>query len=201
VTEPDVDQKAKEADLAFKRLNYAVQLLQNEVGRVWQRSLAFWGFVAAAFVAYGVFIDKHSVLALVIASFGLICSVCWTLINRASRWSQNSWVTKVDALELAALGTKILKPTPAMTEHRKCLDRLWDGERYSTTRLMIALSDATSIVWVLLVIKSSVPFLQTRPSEWPVAVIAILLGTFSYIVAVALLTRSPSNEPSPLDQA
>jgi hypothetical protein len=73
------------------------------VGRVWQRSLAFWGFVAAAFVASGVFVDKHNLLALVI-----VC-VCWTLVNRASRWSQNAWVSKVDSLEVAALKTKILK--------------------------------------------------------------------------------------------
>jgi len=45
--------------------------------------------VAAAFVAYGVFIDKHNLLALVIACFGLVCSVCWTLINRASRWHRD----------------------------------------------------------------------------------------------------------------
>jgi hypothetical protein len=89
MTDSAEDRKKEESDLAFKRLTYAVELFQNEVGRFWQRSLAFWGFVAAAFVAYGVFIDQHNLLALVIACFGLVCSVCWTLINRASRWHRD----------------------------------------------------------------------------------------------------------------
>src|SRR6516165_4727984 len=72
MTDSAKDRKKEESDLALKCLNYAVQLFQNAVGRVWQRSLAFSGFVAAAFVAYGVFIDKHNLLALAIACFGLV---------------------------------------------------------------------------------------------------------------------------------
>jgi hypothetical protein len=187
------DAKQEESDLASKRLDYAIQLFQNEVGRVWQRSLAFWGFFAAAFVAYGAFIDKHNLIALVIACFGLVSSVCWTLVNRASRRSQEFWVRKVDSLELDALGIKILKSTPNI-ERKTGLNRLWNGARYSTTQIMIALSDATAIVWVSLIYRSSISFFRGTPSEWSGAAIAVLLGTLLYVLAIALLTRSRSDE-------
>jgi hypothetical protein len=192
-TDPIADRKNKESDVAFKRLNYAIQLLQNEVGRVWQRSLVFWGFVAASFVAYGAFIEKDRMVALVIACFGLVCCVCWTLVNRASRWSQNLWVRRVDSLEFGALKVKILMDIPK-DEHKKALDRLWDGARYSTTQLMIALSDATAIVWIFLVCKSSITVLKRPPSEWNGAVVAVLLITVLYIVAIIVRTRPQSDE-------
>jgi hypothetical protein len=75
-------------------------------------------------------------------------------------------------------------------------ERNLNWTHYSTTRLMIALSDATTIVWVLLVCMSSIPLLQAKPAESPVAVIAILLGTLVYISSIAFLSRSRSDAPS-----
>src|SRR5215208_5954246 len=55
---------------------YAAETLDNEVERFWKRSLFFWGFIAAAFVAYGVLIEKSDKdLPLAISCFGLICSI------------------------------------------------------------------------------------------------------------------------------
>lgn len=197
MAEPTAERKRKESELAFQRLNYATQFFQNEVGRVWQRSLAFWGFVGAAFVAYGALLDKHNLVALLIACFGLVSSVCWTLVNRASRRSQYAWISKVDALEFRALKLKILKAEPEAGD-QDGLGRLWDGARYSTTRLMIALSDATSIVWILLVCKSSIPYLKDMPyvkdvmsrSDGAAVALTLLFGTLLYVVAIFIFARS-----------
>ncbi len=37
---------------------YAAQLLSDEIERFWKRALFFWGFLSAAFVAYGVASEK-----------------------------------------------------------------------------------------------------------------------------------------------
>lgn len=193
MADPINDRKRKEEDLALKRHNYAVQIFQNEIGRVWQRTLVFWGFVAASFVAYGNFVEKEKIVALAIACFGLICSVCWTLVNRASTWSQSYWVDRVDRLERKALKIPILREGIPKTASK----RWWSGWRYSSTKLMIALSDLTAIVWFALVVKSSLPFLQMAPQKWNGVVVIMLLGTVAYIVIVIFHTRSDLPESTP----
>src|SRR5262249_33134305 len=138
MTDPENDDQ--EDDLAFKRHDYAVQLFQNEVARVWQRSLVFWGFIAASFVGYGAFFGKDETIVLCIACFGLICSVAWTLLNRASTWTQNWWVERVDRLEMDALKVRILTE-----EAPSWRFKWWSGWPHSSTKLAIALSDLTVI--------------------------------------------------------
>jgi len=87
---------------------YAAETLDNEVERFWKRSLFFWGFIAAAFVAYGVLIEKSDKdLPLAISCFGLICSIAWTLANRGSKYWQYHWEEKLKSVEVAALGRAI----------------------------------------------------------------------------------------------
>jgi hypothetical protein len=191
------DRKSLDDDLASKRHTYAVQLLQNEVGRVWQRSLVFWGLVAASFVAFGAFSEKEKFLTVVIACFGFISSVCWTLVNRASTWNQNHWVDKVDRLERRALKMAILREGVPRKKFS-----WWGGWRYSASKLMIALSDLAVLVWFVLGLKSSLPFLQGWPSKWNGSVVALLLGTAAYIILVLYYTRTDlqeSTSPPPPD--
>ncbi|WP_438941069.1 RipA family octameric membrane protein [Desulfogranum marinum] len=52
----------------------------------------FWGFIASAFVGYASVVLHKPALAVVIACFGFVCSVAWSLVNRGSKYWQSSSV-------------------------------------------------------------------------------------------------------------
>jgi cell division protein FtsW (lipid II flippase) len=87
----------------------AVQARNLELDLFWKRSLHFWGFVAAAFVAFAA-VKSHSFgtnapwLPIVIVALGFVCSVAWTLANRGSKSWQEEWENKVEAIEQLELG-------------------------------------------------------------------------------------------------
>jgi len=61
-----------------KIFDTALDTRKFEIGLFWQRSLFFWGFIAAAFVAYAEVVKEpqhDNDIALAIASFGVVCSV------------------------------------------------------------------------------------------------------------------------------
>jgi hypothetical protein len=72
----------------------SVKALQFELEQFWKRSLFFWGFIGAAFIAFATS-DSHPSLQAAIASFGFVCSVVWTLANRGSKFWYEDWETKL----------------------------------------------------------------------------------------------------------
>ena len=127
-----------------RALALAVDTRKFEIERFWQRALFFWGFIAAAAVAYSsdAFKDDHYA-KLVIACFGVICSLAWTLGNRGSKYWQEAWETKVERLEQDALDMRLFSQI-----ERPQSKGFWGGSRFSVTQLAIALSDFTLIVWI-----------------------------------------------------
>jgi hypothetical protein len=163
--------------------DFAAQTLQNEVERFWKRSLFFWGFIAAAFVGYGVLIEKADKdLPLAVSCFGLVCSVAWTLANRGSKNWQNVWEHKVRVTEVDALGRGISAEGAPRKE-----EGLWGAARYSVTRLTIALSDFTVLVWLTLGYKAS-PMARSGP--WDCAALIMLGVTALYLAAIFIGGRS-----------
>jgi hypothetical protein len=127
---------------------FAAETLHNEVERFWKRSLFFWGFIAAAFVSYGVMVGKQDSdrdLAFAVSCFGFICSLAWTLANRGSKYWQITWEEKLKSTEMDALGRHIFGEDVPNRDQG-----LWGSRRYSVTRLTIALSDFTVLVWLAL---------------------------------------------------
>jgi ATP-dependent protease ClpP protease subunit len=68
-------QNKKHFDISLKIRNFEIDLF-------WKRSLFFWGFISAAFLAYAAL--RQSELRIVVACFGMVCSCAWTLVL-------NSW--------------------------------------------------------------------------------------------------------------
>ena len=90
-----------------KIFEHASDIRKFEIGLFWQRSLFFWGFIAAAFVAYAAIADAtppDTDLLLAIAAFGFVCSVAWALANRGSKYWQESWEAKLETFENDVLG-------------------------------------------------------------------------------------------------
>ena len=91
---------------AEKYFDVAADVRKFEIGLVWQRSLFFWGFIGAAFVAYsdmgGTDHADHNG-QIVVACFGFVCSFAWTLLNRGSKYWQEAWETKTERKEREVL--------------------------------------------------------------------------------------------------
>lgn len=129
-------------------LKYAAEVRKFEIERFWQRSLFFWGFIGAAFVAYAQLSGKDG-LSFLVACFGLICSVAWTLQNRGSKYWQEAWEAKVESVENDVLGVHLFS-------NREPLQRrgFWGAGTFSVSKLAIALSDFTVLIWVALAVKA-----------------------------------------------
>jgi hypothetical protein len=132
-------------------LELAADVRKFEIGLFWQRSLFFWGFIGAAFVAYAALLkggntDKN--LPLAIACFGFVCSVAWSFANRGSKYWQEYWENEVEQIEC-----KVLRYRLFGKEGRVQTEKNWwlRARRYSVSKLTIALSDFTIMIWLLLI--------------------------------------------------
>jgi hypothetical protein len=169
-----------------KILDLATDVRKFEIGLFWQRSLFFWGFIAAAFVGYATLTkdgSKDNESALIIACFGFICSVAWSLANRGSKHWQEYWELEVEKIEFKVLGYTLFGKSAERPSRR-----IWlKSRRYSVSKLAMALSDFTIFVWL---------FLMTRMVQWsPFNVcenpkILIPIGTICFAVVMLFACRS-----------
>ena len=159
----------------LQSFNFAAAELRAEISLFWQRSLFFWGFIAASFVGYGVLIkESDKDLALVVACFGFACSVAWTLANRGSKYWQVAWEQKLKSVEKAALGEDFY------SRDEKNIDQHWWGAvRYSVTRLTIAMSDLSVLIWIALGVKA---FPMGQGASGSFAEIILVAGTYFYVL-------------------
>jgi hypothetical protein len=166
-----------------KALDLSADTRKFEISLFWQRSLFFWGFIAAAFVAYVAATKepRDPDLLLAVAAFGLVCSVAWTLANRGSKYWQENWEWKLEHFE-QDLGM------PLFTDWKPRGDVQWWGSwRYSVSRLTIALSDFTVGVWLVLMLKA-LPHFQLPP--WLSGTWVIPVATAIYIASMLRWGRS-----------
>jgi hypothetical protein len=150
VTSPANDEQKR---LAF---DYAFDARQQEISRFWNRTLVFWGFVTATFVAFGVLSDKEHPLQrdylLPMVCFGLISSLAWTLQSRGSKYWLEQWEKKVTILEKEVLEFDLVGNLE-VREQKKGLKAWWGSYPWSVTSLLIAVSDMAVLIWLLLLIK------------------------------------------------
>jgi hypothetical protein len=133
-------------------LRYAAEVRKFEIERFWQRSAFFWTFIGAAFVGYAALYDKEreNTIPLVIASFGIISSFAWTLQNRGSKYWQEAWETKVESVEMSVLGTNLFSNVEPVQQKG-----FWGAKRYSVSKMAIAMSDFTCLIWIALMLKAT----------------------------------------------
>jgi len=178
----DLDVSGASGEQREEMLRLAADVRKFEIERLWQRSLVFWGFIGAAFVAYAELLEKEGRGALAVGCFGLICSLAWSFQNRGSKYWQEAWEKKVAVLECDVLGANLFSNTEPPD-----YAGFWGAARYSVTRLLTALSDFTVAIWVLLVAIAG--NLDINASLDPTA-LAVVAGTLAYALFIALGTRS-----------
>lgn len=95
------DTKKLEAayEKAWENRNY-------EIDKSWTRALYFWGFIAAAFIAYTALItsEKNGIITamhidLLVIAMGIIFSIAWLLVIKGSKQWQENWEKHIDYLE------------------------------------------------------------------------------------------------------
>ena len=178
------------ATLEQKReiLKYAAETRKFEIERFWQRSLFFWGFIGAAFVAYAALYDKgEKLLPLLVSCFGLVCSVAWTLQNRGSKYWQEAWEQKVVAVERDVLGVSLFSNSEPVLRKG-----FWGAAKFSVSKLAVALSDFTILVWIALGV-NVFPF-ATVPNSACLPFLAIGV-TAAYIACLFIGGRSRRPPP------
>jgi hypothetical protein len=130
-----------------KQFEVSLQTRNFEIELFWKRSLFFWGFIASAFIGFANLYDKNIYLSIIIANFGFICSLCWTLVNRGSKFWQENWESKV-------ADKKINKYSELFTTIEPIQKKffLLQARKYSVSKLAIGLSDYVVILWAGIII-------------------------------------------------
>jgi hypothetical protein len=184
------DDKAHPNQREQARYDFASKAREVELDMFWKRSLFFWGFIGAAFVAFAA-IRTSLRLSIVVSSFGLVCSVVWTLANRGSKFWYENWEQKVEESEMAVTGAWFGKSSPVKA------DIAWlQGRRHSVSKLAIALSDYVAALWCVLVISRVV--LLVSPTGVSEAVRnggAVAFSVASFIYALLLLRFTKPKPP------
>ncbi len=180
----DVSRTSLEQKIAI--LKYASDIRKFEIDLFWRRSLFFWGFIGAAFVAYGVLIkETDKDFALAVSCFGLICSIAWTLQNRGSKYWQEAWEQKVETVERGALGVPLFSNwEPIMKKG------VWGAAKFSVSKLAIALSDFTVLVWLALIWKVIPCQTQIIATLAPSLAVTFVVITIIYAAALFIGGRT-----------
>jgi hypothetical protein len=187
--------ESNNSELDKKRFDAAVEALQFEIDLFWKRSLFYWGFVGAAFVAFASSHGTKPGLAIIVASFGVVCSLSWSMVNRGSKYWQEFWEAEVGNVEDAVTGV-------LFKGHGHLQDKgLWlSARRYSASKLTIGLSDYVCILWlVILLTECSIllgwPHLGIRTKS--LLIIGFAVFSICYAVMLGIKGRSsiPSDQP------
>lgn len=132
-----------ESDKKKMRLKISNDTRKFEIELFWKRSLFFWGFIASAFIAFVTSYKSNPILSFVIANFGLVCSIAWTLTNRGSKFWQENWEQCVTENEDDIVGSLFKDVKPRLEK-----DGFWlSARRFSVSKLTIALSDYVAVLW------------------------------------------------------
>ncbi|SMM99183.1 hypothetical protein SPONN_325 [uncultured Candidatus Thioglobus sp.] len=139
------DDEKRLMNMQIKKYEVVLATRNFEIELFWKRSLFFWGFIAASFVTYATIIKEKPELAIVIACFGFVCSVAWSLVNRGSKYWQENWESHVEIIEDNVTGS-------LFKERKEQKDKgIWlSSRKFSVSKVVIALSDFTVLIWLSL---------------------------------------------------
>ncbi len=180
-------QNSNSTEHLTKRFDVAIQTRNFEIGLFWQRSLFFWGFIAAAFVAIAALKDEQPTLSLLVSGFAIVCSLAWTLANRGSKYWQEQWESKIESVENQVTG-----PLFKQREHPQDKGLWLSGRKYSVSKLTIAVSDYVFVVWAGIFFRQASKCLLVHRGEIfkQIAIWATIGFTVFYSVLILIYGRS-----------
>lgn len=134
VLEKKIEVSDRTYKTVFENRNFEISLL-------WKRSNAFWLFTAAAFAGlFVVYKDNHFTLSIIVANIGFICTFCWTLANRGSKFWQEFWEKETAEME-----------PEYFSGEKDNVKRTFYTQRFSVSKTLIICSDYLTIIWFLII--------------------------------------------------
>ncbi len=135
-------------------LNIALEVRKFEIELYWKRATYFWAFIAVALAGYVTVLAAKDLTrsekgeALLTAScLGVVFSVAWYFVNRASKFWQENWEKHVDLLEDSVIGP-LYKTVLSDADLR--FWRLWGPYPFSVSKLNQTLSLFVLLLFLLL---------------------------------------------------
>lgn len=177
-------------DKIQNKYNTSLDTRKLEIELFWKRSLFFWGFIGAAFIAYASFAKEGSNLALIIANFGVVCSFAWTMANRGSKYWQENWEKKVEKTEVHITGLLFKCPE----EEDKTKFFLYRARKYSVSKLTIALSDYVLFLWSCLVIYETLRLFEINLSYYK-GILGVIYSLFTFHYVIIMMGRYGKTSP------
>jgi hypothetical protein len=94
-----------------RALDLALEIRRFEIDLYWRRATYFWAFLAVTFAGYFALLAAKDMrpgakgeALLTVLCLGVVFSVAWYFVNRASKFWQENWESHVDLLENAVTG-------------------------------------------------------------------------------------------------
>lgn len=163
-----------------RRFRESVKNRRFEIDLFWKRSLFFLGFIAASIVAFAEFTRIGSRYAVVAAAFGFLSSLAWAFANRGSKFWQEYWESRIKELEADMVGPGLFDPNDNVMPKKDW----WflSAERYSVTKLTIALSYFMATIWLGIVVYEAIKTYTLQLATYarwlgiPVAILSLLFA-------------------------
>jgi hypothetical protein len=152
-------------------LEFALDVRKFEIELYWKRATYFWAFTGAALVGYltiltgkDVVIETRPNALLLVSCLGLVFSVAWYFVNRASKFWQANWEAHVDLLEDDVMGP-IYK---TVQKDKSSFWRINASYPFSVTKINQLLSLFVALVFAgLVLVTLNDHFVFTRcKAEW-----------------------------------
>jgi hypothetical protein len=164
----------------------AVQTRNFEIDLFWKRSLFFWGFISAAFVAYAGLRKSSPEIGLIMGCLGTVCSLSWTLVNRGSKYWQESWEQRIGDLKEDKRANLFADEKPVILKGH------WlSARKYSVSKLVISLSDYVFILWAFL-LTSEIFNYFLKPIANNIkrtGLIAFIVFSIAYLICILAYTQ------------
>lgn len=169
-----------------KNFQIAYETRNLEINLFWKRYGAFWIIVAAAFVGFAALKNSESIYSLLLASFGFISSFAWTLMNRGSKYWQETWEDRAGRND----STGFFQSWEPLQKKN-----FWSAKRFSVSKLAIILSDFVVFCW-LIILGNDVYSQIKKPSEGSslaagdIASISSIVIVFIFLLFLLIQGRS-----------
>lgn len=176
------EDKADQDSVLARALDRALDIRKFEIDLYWKRATYFWAFLAVTLAGYFTLraakiddADKKDAL-LIVSCLGVVFSVTWYFVNRASKFWQENWEHHVNLLEGEVIGP--LYETVLGAEDIR-FRKLSGPYPFSVSKLNQVLSLSIVGLFVLLVVTT---LLSYYCCSWPpnaLAVVTVILTAFA----------------------
>ena len=172
---------------AEKALQLALDIRKFEIELYWKRATYFWAFLAVTLAGYftllvakDVSLNEKGEALLTVSCLGVVFSVAWYFVNRASKFWQENWEKHVDLLEDAVVGP-IYKTVLSDADLR--FTKWWGPYPFSVSKLNQLLSLFVVLLFLVLAVATLSRYYRFGWPPDPLATTMVILT----VAAVAAL--------------